>query len=117
MDVSFCLDGLDAALTTARPVIFNTDQGAQITSQEFTERLEASQIRISIDGHRYCYDNIFTERLWRSLNYEEIYLREYDDSAALRREIAEYFRFYNYECPHQALKYRTLIQVHRGEVL
>ncbi|MEO6049073.1 MAG: IS3 family transposase, partial [Candidatus Kapaibacterium sp.] len=112
MDVGFCLDGLELALSTATPMIFNTDQGSQFTSREFTDRLHAGGIQISMDGRGRCFDNIFIERLWRSLKYEDIYLREYRDGAALRRGIAEYFRFYNHERPHQALKNQTPMQVH-----
>jgi putative transposase len=77
LDTSFCLKALDRALRTAHPEIFNTDQGVQFTSQEFTERLKSAQIRISWDGRGRALDNIFVERLWRSVKYEEVYLKDY----------------------------------------
>lgn len=112
MDVSFCLDGLQKALAVATPVIFNTDQGSQFTSREFTGRLSSDGIAISMDHRGRCFDNIFIERLWRSLKYEDIYLKEYADRSALASGIAEYFRFYNHERPHQSLQYQTPWQVH-----
>ncbi len=117
MEVSFCVEGLEAALSRGWLEIFNTDHGSQFTSGEFTGYLQRAGIRISMDGRGRCHDNTFIESLWRSLKYEEIYLREYIDGAALRAGLEEYFRFYNEERPHQAFKYRTPIQVHLGRVL
>lgn len=117
MEVGFCVEGLEAALSRGRPEIFNTDQGSQFTSGEFTGCLERAGIRISMDGRGRCHDNIFIERLWRSLKYEDIYLKEYTDGAALRAGLVEYFTFYNEERPHQALEYRTPMQVHLDRVL
>lgn len=85
LDRSFCLDALDEALHTARPEIFNSDQGCQFTSREFTTRLEAAEVRISMDGRGRCFDNIFTERLWRTVKYEEVYIHDYDDTHRLEQ--------------------------------
>jgi putative transposase len=113
-DTEFCLEALEQALSGARPEIFNSDQGAQYTSAEFTERLKAHAIRISMDGRGRVFDNIFTERLWRTVKYELIYLNDYDTGAALYRGLSEYFTFYNTERPHQALGYRTPAEVYHG---
>lgn len=114
MDVSFCVEALEEALRWSQPKIFNTDQGSQFTSGEFVGRLEAESIAVSMDGRGRCHDNIFIERLWRSLKYEEIYLREYADGLALQEGVGRYFRFYNDERPHQSLNYQTPRQVHFG---
>lgn len=112
LDGFFCLDALRQALEQARPVIFNTDQGTQFTAQEFTGSLEQAGIRISMDGRGRALDNIFIERLWRSVKYEDVYLKEYDTVSALDAGLAAYFRFYNQERPHQSLAYRTPVEVH-----
>lgn len=109
------LAALEGALAQGRPEIFNTDQGAQFTSQAFTGRLLEGGIRVSMDGRGRALDNVFIERLWRSLKYEEIYLNGYDDVRELRRALERYFRFYNEERPHQALEYKTPGEVWRGE--
>ncbi len=93
MDTGFCLEALEMALADGNPEIFNTDKGAQFTSHAFTGRLEAAQIRISMDGRGRCLDNVFIERLWRSLKYEEIYLNGYDDMRDLHQALVHYFRF------------------------
>ena len=117
MEVSFCLEALDEALTQGRPEIFNSDQGSQFTSHEFTGRLKQTAVRISMDGKGRVYDNIFVERLWRSVKYEEVYLKEYGAVPDAIVGIGDYFRFYNHERLHQALQYRTPAEVHfhRGE--
>lgn len=107
MEALFCVEALERALRRGRPEIFNSDQGPQFTSDEFTGPLEARGIAISMDGRGRCLDNVFIERLWRSLKYEEVYLRDYASLAEARAGVASYFRFYNHERPHQSLSYRT----------
>jgi putative transposase len=114
LDTAFCLDALDAALARhGRPEIFNTDQGAQFTSAAFTGRLEAAGIAISMDGRGRWLDNVFVERLWRSLKYEEVHLKAYVDGSEARAGIAAWIAFYNERRPHQALRYRTPMAVWR----
>lgn len=112
MDVDFCLEALDEALDQGTPEIFNTDQGAQFTSPHFTERLLARRIAISMDGKGRALDNVFIERLWRSLKYEDIYLKRYESGADCHKGLTNYFRFYSHERPHQALGNRTPWTVH-----
>jgi putative transposase len=107
METSFCLSALDWALARARPEIFNTDQGSQFTSVDFTSRLEAASIRISMDGRGRALDNVFIERLWRSVKYEEVYLKDYQSVTEAITSLGRYFDFYNRERPHQSLGYRT----------
>ncbi len=107
LEASFCVEALEEGLSQGNPEIFNTDQGSQFTDQDFTGVLGAHGIAISMDGRGRFADNIFVERLWRSLKYEEVYLRAYESVAEARAGIAAYFHFYNYERPHQALGYRT----------
>lgn len=111
LDTTFCRDALEDALRQGTPEIFNTDQGAQFTSDAFTGMLLEHGIRISMDGKGRCMDNIFVERLWRSVKYEEVYLKGYEDGRAARVGIGAYIRFYNNERPHQALGYRTPAEV------
>jgi putative transposase len=112
LDGAFCLAALQAALQQGTPTIFNTDQGVQFTAQPFIASLHAAQIRISWDGRGRALDNIFIERLWRSLKYEDIYLKDYASVAELQTGLTSYFRFYNQERPHQSLAYRTPTEVH-----
>jgi putative transposase len=114
MDVLFCLEALEQALSRGRPEVFNTDQGAQFTSQEFTARLQEGGVRISMDGRGRALDNVFIERLWRSVKQEEVYLRDYQSVWDARHSLAQYFGFYNQERLHQALGYRTPATVYRG---
>lgn len=114
LETAFCLDGLERALGKGRPGIFNTDQGSQFTSEDFTGRLEKAGVRISMDGRGRVTDNIFIERLWRSVKYEDIYLRDYVDGGQVRKGLDRYFRFYNTQRRHQALGNRTPAQVHAG---
>jgi putative transposase len=107
LETGFCLEALEEALAHARPEIFNTDQGAQFTAAAFVGRLERAGIRVSMDGRGRVYDNIFVERLWRSVKYEEVYLHDYESAREADRALTAYFRFYNEERPHQALGYRT----------
>ncbi len=114
MDVGFCLAALEEALARfGRPEIFNTDQGSQFTSSEFTGLLAAAGIRISMDGRGRWIDNVFIERLWRSLKYEDIYLKGYADGREARAGIGEWLIFYNHGRPHQALANRTPMAVWR----
>jgi putative transposase len=116
MDTSFCLDALEDALRKGRPEIFNTDQGAQFTSAAFTDRLETAGVRISMDGRGRWLDNVLVERLWRSLKYEEVYLKAYANGLEARIGIGQWFRFYNERRPHQALGYKTPAAAWAAEV-
>ena len=109
----FCLEALDEALARGRPEIFNTDQGSQFTSREYTGRLEEAGVAVSRDGRGRALDNVFVERLWRSVKYEDIYLRSYEAVSELHRGLARYFAFYNDERLHQSLDYRTPAAVYR----
>ena len=108
--------GLDWALTMKRPEIFNTDQGAQFTSEVFTNRLEKQDITISMDGRGRAIDNIFIERLWRTVKYEEVYLKDYVDVLEAVSNLKSYFIFYNHERPHQSLGYQTPAAIYFGKV-
>ncbi len=114
LDADFCLVALERALQYGCPAIFNTDQGAQFTSNAFTNRLTAAGIAISMDGRGRALDNIFVERLWRTVKYEEVYPNDYQTVAFGRQRLATYFPFYNTERPHQALGYCTPAQVYFG---
>jgi len=111
LDAGFCAEALEEALGKGRPDIFNTDQGAQFTSEAFTGLLEQHGIKISTDGKGSYNDNLFVERLWRSVKYEEVYLKAYQDGRDAKISLGNYFRFYNTERPHQALGYRTPAEV------
>ncbi len=113
LDSAFCVAALERALAQSQPSIFNTDQGSQFTSQEFTGRLLAAQVRISMDGRGRALDNVFVERLWRTVKYEEVYLKSYETIPVAIRSLGEYFRFYNEERLHQALGYRTPVAVYQ----
>ena len=114
LDELFCLEALDQALAQGQPDIFNTDQGTQFTAQAFTGRLAAANIRISMDGRGRALDNVFVERLWRSVKYEHVYLHEYATVPELEQGLRQYFTFYNHERLHQSLAYRTPAEVHCG---
>lgn len=107
LESDFCVEALKEALKRGCPEIFNTDQGSQFTSQEFVSLLESHGIRVSMDGSGRYADNLFIERLWRTLKYEEVYLKTYQDAYETRSELAKYFVFYNTERPHQSLGYKT----------
>jgi putative transposase len=107
LDSHFCLEALQRSLTRTKPLIFNTDQGVQFTTHSFTACLEGAGVAISMDGRGRALDNIFIERLWRSLKYEDIYLHEYATVMALEVGLQRYFTLYNYERPHQSLRNRT----------
>lgn len=112
LEVDFCLRALRSALRRGRPEIFNSDQGSQFTSPRFAGELEARGITISRDGRGRCLDNIFIERLWRTLKYEEVYLKDYRTVEQARALIGRYFEFYNQRRLHQSLGYRTPAEVH-----
>lgn len=114
LDSAFCVDALEEALSRGRPEIFNTDQGTQFTCAAFTGPLQEHGVQISQDGKGRFLDNIFVERLWRSLKYEEVYLKAYADVPEARVSIGTYLWFYNEQRPHQALKYRTPAEVYRA---
>lgn len=116
MDTDFCVEALETAISRyGAPEIFNTDQGAQFTSEAFTGVLSAAGIKISMDGKGRWVDNVFVERLWRSLKYEEVYLKAYESVTEARQGIGVYFQFYNAERRHQSLNRKTPDQVHAGE--
>ena len=115
MDTSFCVDALQEALWRfGEPEIFNSDQGAQFTAEAFTGILRQAGIKISMDGRGRCIDNVFVERLWRSLKYEEVYLHAYQDPVEARAGIGRYLDFYTNQRPHQALGYQTPAAFYRG---
>jgi putative transposase len=117
MDVHFCIEALNKALMKGTPEIFNTDQGSQFTSDAFTSILIGNSIQISMDSRGRVFDNIFIERLWRSLKYEEVYLKEYETVKEAVKGISKYFDFYNNERPHQSLGYRTPAEEYYGQFL
>lgn len=121
LEADFCVDALEEALSKGVPEIFNTDQGSQFTSEAFTGVLLGHGVRISMDGRGRCMDNVFVERLWRSVKYEEVYLKAYESVPEARTSIGAYLGFYNDERPHQALGYQTPRQVfedgHRDEAV
>jgi len=112
LDHLFCVSMLEDALAHTHPVIFNTDQGSQFTSAEFTGCLLDREILISMDGRGRALDNVFIERLWRSVKYEEVYLKDYPSVSQLHQDLQQYFHFYNHERPHSALDGLTPAQVH-----
>jgi len=112
LDGRFCLEALDLALAQGKPDIFNTDQGVQFTSLGFTSRLQEAGIRISMDGRGRALDNVFVERLWRTVKYEHVYLHDYAWVPELEKGLREYFAFYNQERLHQSLAYQTPAEVH-----
>ena len=112
LEIEFCLENLERALKERSPRIHNSDQGSHFTSPRYTDLLTAHDIQISMDGRGRCMDNIFTERLWRTVKYEDIFLKSYPCVSEARAGLANYFRFYNYERPHQALEYRTPAEIY-----
>src|SRR5207302_1156348 len=113
-DGAFCLEMLEEALSRGRPEVFNTDQGVQFTAAAFTERRESAGVAVSMDGRGRWLDNVFVERLWRSVKYEDVYVRGYEAVPDLERGLGRYFAFYNEERLHQALEYRAPVVVYRG---
>lgn len=115
LQLGFCLENLERALTTAIPHIHNSDQGSHFTSPQYANILTDHNITISMDGRGRCMDNIFTERLWRSVKYEDVYLKSYTTVDEAREGLQKYFSFYNTRRPHQSLNYRTPEEVYRSE--
>lgn len=115
LDASFCVEALKVALEQNCPDIFNTDQGGQFTGDDFTSVLIGKEIRISMDAKGRAFDNIFVERLWRTVKYENVYLNNYETAAATYAGLGEYFSFYNHERPHQSLAYQTPFEVYSGK--
>lgn len=113
LDSEFCLEAVDEALQEGKPEIFNTDQGSQFTSEAFVSRLLDRSVAVSMDGKGRALDNVFIERLWRSLKYEDIYLKEYATVDEVYEGVQRYFEVYNYERLHQSLEYRTPYQVYQ----
>lgn len=110
LETHFCISALEGSLRRGSPEIFNTDQGSQFTSTDFTDVLKDAQVQISMDGRGRWMDNVFIERLWRTVKYEEVYLKDYDDIEEAVNSLASYFVFYNTERPHQALGYKTPLE-------
>lgn len=115
LDVTFCIEVLEEALKKGKPVIFNTDQGCQYTSHDFIHVLESHQIQISMDGKGRALDNIFVERLWRTIKYEDVYIKRYENGLEAVNGLKAYISFYNNERPHQSLEYRTPSMAYWGE--
>jgi putative transposase len=115
LESAFCVTAREWASTSSRPEIFNTDQGAQFTSEVFTNRLQDQDITISMDGRGRAMDNIFVERLWRSVKYEEVYWKDYEHVSDAMANLRNYFLFYNQERPHQALRYQTPAAIYFGK--
>ncbi len=115
LEMPFVLDAVERALAQATPTIWNSDQGSHFTSPQYIDRLQQAQVRISMDGKGRALDNIFTERLWRTVKYEEVYLHEYANPKEARHQLVQYFEFYNHRRPHQALDYRTPAQLYFGQ--
>jgi putative transposase len=113
LEIDFCLEALDEALARGQPEIFNTDQGSQYTAEAFVSRVTDSGAKMSMDGRRRWLDNVFVERLWRTVKYEEVYIWRHDTVSALRAGLTRYFAYYNDERPHQALDNRTPAEVYR----
>lgn len=114
LEKEFCIDALNRALLISKPEVFNSDQGPQYTSEDFIDVLKKDDIRISMDGRGRLYDNIFVERLWRTVKYEEVYLHDYWSVSEARERLADYFDFYNNERPHASLEYQTPQEVYYG---
>jgi putative transposase len=107
MDDEFCVDALNESLSKGKPEIFNTDQGSQFTSEDFVDTVKDAGVKVSMDGRGRWMDNVFVERFWRSLKYEEVYLHSYESTKEARESIDKWITFYNNGRPHQALDYRT----------
>lgn len=114
LEIGLVLSCVDTALAQAQPVILNSDQGSHFTSPQYTARLEAAGVAISLDGRGRAMDNIFTERLWRTVKYEEVYLHDYETPRQARQGLSRYFGFYNERRPHQSLAYQTPAEVYFG---
>jgi len=115
LEMPFVLNAVERALAQATPLIWNSDQGSHFTSPQYLDRLLAANVQISMDGKQRALDNIFTERLWRTVKYEEVYLHDYANPKQARQGLVHYFEFYNFERPHQSLDYQTPAQVYFGK--
>lgn len=113
LDGSFCLEALEEALSQGKPEVFNTDKGTQYTAHAWTSRLLSAGVKVSMTGKGRCLDNVFVERLWRTVKQEEIYLKRYEEVRQLRAGLGSYFEFYNQRRRHQSLDYRTPAEVYR----
>lgn len=116
LDAGFCHEMLDEALAGGKPEVFNTDQGCQFTAAAWTGKLEAAGVAVSMDGKGRCLDNVFVERLWRSLKYEDIYIKRYESVPELRKGLIDYFRYYNEGRQHESLGYQTPGRVYRNKL-
>ncbi len=114
LDGDFCLEMLDEALCQGRPEVFNTDQGVQFTAKAWTDRLEQSGVKVSMDGKGRCLDNVFVERLWRTVKHEDVYVRGYEDVPGLRGGLRCFFPFYNEQRRHMSLDWQTPAEVYRA---
>jgi putative transposase len=114
LDGEFCVEMLEEALSGGRPEVFNTDQGVQFTASAWTSRVEKSGVQVSMDGKGRCLDNVFVERLWRTVKYEDVYIRGYEDVPGLSKGLSCFFPFYNEVRRHQSLEYRTPAEVYRA---
>jgi len=117
LEIPFVLAAVDQALSQTKPVIWNSDQGSQFTSPQYIDRLKQADVRISMDGKGRAIDNIFTERLWRTIKYEEVYLNEYANPRQARQGLSAYIHFYNHQRLHQALDYATPAEIYFGQLL
>jgi putative transposase len=115
LEGSFCVEALDEALSISRPEVFNSDQGSQFTAIQFTQRLEQLNVAISMDGKGRALDNVFIERLWRSVKYEEVYTKDYADGWDAEQQLSKYFEFYCEERIHQSLGYQTPAMIYEGK--
>ena len=115
LSVEFCLESLDRAFKIGKPEINNTDQGSQFTAEEYVEKVESANVKVSMDGRGRVFDNIFTERLWRTLKYEEVYLKDYDNCIDAKASIDDYFTFYNNERLHSSLGYSHPAEIYFGK--
>jgi len=116
LELPFVLKAIECALAQAAPAIWNSDQGSHFTSPQYIERLLAADVRISMDGKGRALDNIFTERLWRTVKYEEVYLHDYASPKEARQGLTRYLDFYNFERPHQSLDYHTPADMYNNHV-
>lgn len=114
MEATVFIETLKRSLEKGKPEIFNSDQGSQFTSLEWLKVLQFRDIRISMDGQGRCFDNIFVERLWRTVKYEEVYLKEYENVWEAENSLRGYFHFYNHQRPHQSLGYQTPFEVYQA---
>jgi len=112
LTADFCVSALENALQISRPEIFNSDQGSQFTSEDFVDVLKRNNIKISMDGRGRVFDNIFVERLWRSVKYEEVYIHDYETVVDAKKGLKKYFNLYNFERPHQSLNYQQPYEVY-----